>query len=177
MLLGVAVVAFVVDLASKQWALTALADGQRRPLLGDLLGLRLIFNPGAAFSFGSSSTWVFTLVAVAVVAVVIRSARKLTSRLWAVALGLLLAGAIGNLVDRLFRPPGFGRGHVVDFIDYGRFIGNVADIYIVGAAAVLIVLSLLGVEPGRGEEAASAEVGAQREARPENDSREQADDG
>lgn len=145
LLICVAVLAYLADLATKTWALEALADQQRRPLVGDLLGLRLIFNPGAAFSLGSGSTWLFSLVAIVVVVLIIRWARRLTSRAWSVTLALLLAGALGNLTDRLFREPGLGRGHVVDFIDYGWFIGNVADIWIVTAAIAMVALSLFGV--------------------------------
>ncbi|GMA85404.1 hypothetical protein GCM10025868_06540 [Angustibacter aerolatus] len=87
-----------------------------------------------------------TVVAAVIVVVVVRSARRLGSRAWAVALGLLLGGALGNLVDRLVRTPGLGRGHVVDFIAYGHlFIGNVADVAIVVAAALMALLSLRGV--------------------------------
>ncbi len=110
--------------------------------------MRLIFNSGAAFSVGSGSTWLFTIVAAVVVVVVLRMAPRLTSLAWAATMGLLLAGALGNLTDRLVRPPAFLRGHVVDFIDYnGWFIGNVADICIVVAAIVLLGLSLTGRGP------------------------------
>lgn len=135
----------VADQATKAWALDALADGQRRPLIGDLLGLRLIFNPGAAFSLGTGSTWLFTLLAVVVVVLLARMAPRLTSLAWAISLSLLLAGALGNLIDRLVRPPAVGRGHVIDFIDYGVFIGNVADIWIVAGAVLMLLLTLRGV--------------------------------
>ena len=81
------------------------------------------------------------------VVIIVRVSRNLASRSWAVALGLVLGGAVGNLIDRLLREPGFLRGHVIDFIDYGGyFVGNVADIAIVLAAAGIIVLSLGGWE-------------------------------
>jgi signal peptidase II len=89
---------------------------------------------------------VLTLVAAAVVVVVVRSSRRLGSRGWALALGLLLGGALGNLTDRLVRAPGVGRGHVVDFLDYGGlFVGNVADIAIVAAAIVVAALGVRGI--------------------------------
>jgi signal peptidase II len=136
----------VVDQATKAWALSALQPGERTALVGDLLGLSLIRNPGAALSLATGMTWVLTVIAVVVVVVVVRASRRIGSRGWAVALGLLLGGAIGNLVDRFFREPGPARGHVVDFIAYGRlFIGNVADIAIVGAAAVIVVLAARGI--------------------------------
>lgn len=143
----VAAVVVAADQVSKAWAMAALADGHRMELLGSLLGLRLVRNPGAAFSFATGMTWVFTLVALVVVAVVVRVSRRLVSMPWAVTLGLILGGAVGNLIDRLVRAPGVGRGHVIDFIDYaGQFIGNVADIAIVVAAAAVVLLSLLGRE-------------------------------
>lgn len=143
---GIGLLVVAVDQATKAWAVAAL-DGQGRvALLGDLLGLVLVHNPGAAFSFLSGRTWLFTLIAAVVVVVVLRAARRVGSPAWAVALGLVLGGAVGNLVDRIVREPGPLRGHVVDFIDYGgRFVGNVADIAIVAAAVLIIVLTTRGV--------------------------------
>ncbi|MBE6481005.1 MAG: signal peptidase II [Actinomyces ruminicola] len=136
-----------LDQLTKAWAVAVLSDGHRLRLLGDWLTLVLVRNPGAAFSFATGQTWIFALIAVIVTAVVIRASRRLGSLWWAVALGLVLGGAVGNLIDRLARAPGVLRGHVVDFIDYGGwFVGNIADIAIVGAAAVIMVLSLRGRE-------------------------------
>jgi signal peptidase II len=138
-------VVVLVDQVSKALAVARLSPDRPVPLLGDLLQLRIIRNAGAAFSMGTGATWVLTLVAVVIVVVVLRSVRRLGSRGWAVALGLLLGGAVGNLVDRLVREPGVGRGHVVDFIAYGHlFIGNVADIAIVAAALLMGLLSVRG---------------------------------
>lgn len=144
-LVAVAVTSYLADLGSKLWAASALADGHRVPVLGDLLSLRLIRNPGAAFSIGTGSTWLLTILAVVILVVIVRASRRIGSRGWAVALGLLLGGALGNLTDRLFREPGFGRGHVVDFIDYRVFIGNAADIAIVTAACLVALLSVRGI--------------------------------
>ncbi len=128
--------------------------GEARNVVGTWIRLSLIRNPGAAFSLGERSTWLLTIVAVAVLVAIVTVARRLGSTAWAIALGLILGGAIGNLIDRFFREPGFGRGHVVDFIDYfGLFIGNVADIAIVGAAVLIAILSLRGI-PVSGEPAA-----------------------
>lgn len=149
----------VLDQLTKVWAVAALADGHRVEVLGSLLSFRLVRNPGAAFSFATGMTWVFTLVAVVVAVVVVRVSRRLASMPWAITLGLILGGAVGNLVDRLVRDPGVARGHVVDFIDYGgQFVGNVADIAIVLAAAAVVVLSLLGREVT----GATAEQGTER---------------
>ncbi|WP_098456394.1 signal peptidase II [Sanguibacter antarcticus] len=155
-LFGLAVVVLLLDQLSKVWAEGSLVAGEpARPLLGDVVGLRLIYNSGAALSFGSGVTWVLTLLSVAVVVFIVLSARRVRSMPWAVAVGLVLGGALGNLGDRLFRSPGFPQGHVVDFIDYGPFIGNVADIAIVVAAVAIAVLAFVGIGPD-GERAGSA---------------------
>jgi len=146
LLAAVAVVVFVADQASKAWALAVLTDQPPHPLLGSALQLWLIRNPGAAFSLGTGSTWLLTILAVVVMAMIIRSSRRLGSVGWTWAFGLVLGGALGNLTDRLTREPGFGRGHVVDFIDYnGWFIGNVADIAIVSAAVLIGLLAVRGI--------------------------------
>ncbi|WP_282945409.1 signal peptidase II [Cellulomonas endometrii] len=145
-LVVLAAVTLVLDQATKAWALQALDEGVRRQVVGDLLGLQLLFNPGAALGIATGATWLLTLVAITVVVVIVRVSRRLGSRGWTVALGLLLGGALGNLTDRMIREPGVARGHVVDFIAYGDlFVGNVADIAIVAAAGLLMLLSLLGV--------------------------------
>lgn len=160
----------VVDQVTKILAVSRLAPGEYLPLLGDLFGLMLVFNPGAAFSLASGSTWIFTIVAVVVAVVIVRVSRRIGSRGWAVALGALLGGNLGNLGDRLFREPGFGVGHVVDFLNYGGlFVGNVADIAIVLAAVGMAILAFLGIgidgtrhaaaaKADEGDEAARAEA-------------------
>ncbi|MFY1669446.1 signal peptidase II [Plantactinospora sp. WMMB334] len=145
--LTLAVVIVLVDQLTKFWAVSALTGREPFPLLGDLLSLRLLYNPGAAFSIGTGVTWIFTIVAAVAVAAITRAAWKVRNRAWAVALGLLLGGAATHLLDRLFRAPGFARGHVVDFIDYaGFFVGNVADICLVVGGALIVLLYLRGVE-------------------------------
>ena len=144
-LLGLAATVLVLDQATKVWALAALSPGDPVRVVGDLIQLNLIRNPGAAFSIGDGSTWLLTAVSIAILVWVVIGARKVGNMPWAVALGLLLGGALGNLVDRVFRAPGPGQGHVVDFIDYfGLFIGNVADIAIVVGAGIIMVLSFRG---------------------------------
>jgi signal peptidase II len=140
-----ATLVIALDLFSKQWALAALEPGVRQPLLGDLLSLQLVFNSGAAFSLGEGYTWVLTIVAVAVTVGIVYYSRRARTPWAMVLLGVALGGAVGNLIDRLFREPGFGRGHVVDMINYNNyFVGNVADIAIVGAAVVFVLVSLFG---------------------------------
>lgn len=147
-LIPVSVVVFLLDLWSKEWAQKSLELGAApRPFIGDFISLRLIYNPGAALSMASGMTWILTLVSLGVVVFICAVARRLSSRLWVVTLAMLLGGTLGNLADRLFRAPGFPEGHVVDFIDYGPFIGNVADIFIVGAAILIALLTAIGVNP------------------------------
>ena len=165
----IAVGVVIADQATKLWALAALKEGDRTPVLGDLLGVTLVRNEGAALSIGTGMTWVFTVAAVVVTVVVLRIANRLGSRGWTLALGLLLGGAVGNLIDRLFREPGFARGHVVDFIAYGDwFVGNVADIAIVAAAALMVILGIrgVGVDGGRlyPDETGAGEAGDGRDA-------------
>ncbi|MFD2796027.1 signal peptidase II [Promicromonospora vindobonensis] len=142
-----AALVLAADQLTKWWAESALvANAPTIPVVGDLLGVRLIYNPGAALSIASGYTWILTIVVVVVVVFIVRAIGRIGSRGWAVALGLLLGGAVGNLVDRLAREPGFARGHVVDFIDYaGFFVGNVADIAVVSAAVLIALLSLRGI--------------------------------
>jgi signal peptidase II len=149
-LVVLAAVTLAVDQATKAWALTSLTPGEPVDLVGSWIQLTLIRNPGAAFSLGDGMTWVLTVVSIAITGWVLVAARRVGSLPWAIALGFLLGGALGNILDRLLREPGPGRGHVVDFIDYfGLVIGNVADIAIVGAAGMVMVLAYRGV-PLRG---------------------------
>jgi signal peptidase II len=143
---ALAILVIAADQLSKLWAETALAGGKVVPVIGDLIRFSLVYNPGAAFSIGENSTWIFTIIAALAVAVLGALAWRVRSRGWIVGLGLLLGGAATHLSDRLFRAPGFGRGHVVDFIAYANFfIGNVADIAIFAGVVTLLVLTLMGV--------------------------------
>ncbi len=141
-----AALVILVDQATKIWAVAKLEGEPTIELLGRWLHLTFIRNEGAALGIGSGYTWILTIVVVVVVVFILRSMRKIGSRGWAVALGLLLGGALGNLIDRIFRAPGVAQGHVVDFIGYGDlFIGNVADIAVVGAAVMIAILSIQGI--------------------------------
>lgn len=146
LLAAVAVIAYTLDQATKWWAQHALTLGQPRHLLGSVLQLDLTHNAGAAFSLGAGYTVVLTLLALAVVVVGLRAASRIGSFAWAVALGLLLAGALGNVTDRIFRSPGPLRGHVVDFLRLPHWpIFNLADASICVAAVLFVVLSVRGV--------------------------------
>ena len=137
----------LIDQGTKAWAEAMLTVSERLPLIGDLLGLQLAYNPGAAFSFGEGSTWVFALVAVAATVTAIVFAFRVRHPGWAIVIGALGGAAASHAGDRLFRAPGFAQGHVVDFLAYGNwFIGNVADIVIVTAAIAGALLMISSAE-------------------------------
>lgn len=142
-----AAVAIALDRVTKAWALRELPLGEPQEVLGTLLRFTLVFNPGAAFSIGTGITPVFTTVMVVVSVAVLVAAWRVASAWWAVALGFLLGGAVGNLIDRLTRPPSPGRGEVVDFIHLPNFpVFNVADICVSTAAVLVAVAVLRGLE-------------------------------
>jgi signal peptidase II len=132
----------VTDQLTKLWAEAELTLGVYTPLIGDYLGWRLVYNPGAAFGIAADFTWVLTIIAAIAVVGIGWFSTRVTHPLWIVGTSALLGGAVSHLGDRLFREPGFALGHIVDFIDYaGFFVGNVADIALVGGAATLILAS------------------------------------
>lgn len=132
-----------VDQLSKAIALAELSTTERIPLLGDLLGLQLAFNAGTVMSLGSGSTWVFTIVSSAAAVAIPIAIVRMRSRLARAGLAVVWGGAVGNLIDRLFAPPGFGVGRVTDMLAYGDlFIGNLADVAL-GVGAVLLVVGLI----------------------------------
>ncbi len=143
---SVAVTVLGLDLASKIIVVELLANRAPIELAGGLLTLRLTRNPGAAFSIAVNMTIVLTVVAVVVIFAILRMARRLHSVPWAVALGGLLGGALGNLTDRIFRSPGVFRGHVVDFLELPNWpVFNLADSAIVGAGVLMVLLAFRGV--------------------------------
>ncbi|MET4926259.1 signal peptidase II [Streptomyces sp. PSRA5] len=145
--LGIALGLLLLDQGTKWWAVGALGNSESIPVIGDFIRFWLVYNPGAAFSLGTGVTWIFTVFAGVAVVAIAWYAWRLRSIPWTYALGLLLGGATSHFGDRLFRDPGFGRGHVVDFIDYsGFFVGNVADIGIFAGAVTIVVLSFKGIE-------------------------------
>jgi signal peptidase II len=147
LLIFVAAAVLTADVASKALVVAELSDTSRVTLVPHVLWLTETRNAGAAFSVGTGSTILFTLVAVAVVVVILRTARSLRSSGWATSLGLLLGGALGNLSDRLFRAPGPLRGHVVDWIEVPHWpVFNLADSAIVVGGVLAVLLAAYRVE-------------------------------
>ena len=146
MLAGVAAFVLAADIITKALVVAHLREGEPVHMLGDVLMFNLLRNPGAAFSVGTGDTIVFTAIAVAVVVYIARTARKLYSIGWAITLGLLLGGALGNLTDRIFRAPGLFRGNVVDWIEVTRYwpVFNLADSAIVCGGILTVLLAMLG---------------------------------
>jgi signal peptidase II len=168
---GVFAVLYGLDQLTKHLAVQHLEGQPDKELVGELLQLRLVFNPGAAFSAGTSYTQVITCIAIAAVVVILWFSRRLGTLLWALAFGLLLAGVAGNLTDRLFRDPGPLRGHVVDFFMLPNWpVFNVADMCINGAAILILVQAFRGIHlDGRrqsepGAEAADGDAPAEQTA-------------
>lgn len=148
--IGFAVFAYALDQLVKLWVTSSMVLGQSIEVIPSVLRWYYITNSGAAFSIGENFTWVFSLISTAVAIAIIIQFRKIGSLWWAIALGMVLGGALGNLTDRLFRPPSFGVGHVVDYISIGNFaIFNLADCAVVGGVILICILTLFGV-PFRG---------------------------
>ncbi|GGS96902.1 signal peptidase II [Streptomyces chromofuscus] len=147
-LFAVAGVAYALDLISKMIVVAKLEHHEPIEVIGDWLRFEAIRNAGAAFGFGEAFTVIFTVIAAVVIVVIARLARKLYSLPWAIALGLLLGGALGNLTDRVFRSPGVFKGAVVDFIAPKHFaVFNLADSAIVCGGILIVLLSFKGLDP------------------------------
>ncbi|MER5274390.1 signal peptidase II [Streptomyces sp. NPDC002809] len=148
LLFCVAVLAYLLDLGSKMLVVAKLEHQEPIEIFGDWLKFDAIRNAGAAFGFGEAFTIIFTIIAATVIVVIARLARKLYSLPWAIALGLLLGGALGNLTDRIFRAPGVFEGAVVDFIAPAHFaVFNLADSAIVCGGILIVLLSFKGLDP------------------------------
>ncbi|NRD26118.1 signal peptidase II [Frigoribacterium sp. VKM Ac-2836] len=144
----VAVVAYCLDQGTKLLVTRTLVEGDSVDVLGEFFQLHFVKNPGAAFSFASGATWIFSIAATGVAVAIVVVSRRIRSRAWAIMLGMLLGGTLGNLTDRLLREPSFGQGHVVDFIYFPSLlpaIFNVADVFIVSSMGLLLLLTLLGI--------------------------------
>jgi signal peptidase II len=152
LLIVVALVVLAADVITKAVVVATLEGERPVKLLGGFVYLQLVRNPGAAFSMATGMTWVLTLIAIAVVVAIVWILPKLRSIGWAIGLSLVLAGALGNLSDRIFRAPGPLRGHVIDFVSLFEPNGdawpvfNVADSSIVVGGALIVLMALLGKE-------------------------------
>ncbi|THV39572.1 signal peptidase II [Glycomyces buryatensis] len=155
----IAAFAIVLDQVVKAWAVNNLDPDDPERILGGLVYLSLTWNPGAAFSIATDYTWVLAIIATAVVVFLIVLARKILYPAWSIAIGLVLGGAAGNLIDRFFRSPSdvsspldgnLGQGHVVDYISvfqpYGEVfaIFNLADSALCCGVVLIVLLELTG---------------------------------
>ncbi|MDH6237213.1 signal peptidase II [Cryobacterium sp. CG_9.6] len=139
---------YALDQVSKYLVVANMAEGEIVRVLNDVLQLHFVRNPGAAFSLASGSTWIFSIIAAAVVVFIIWFARRIRSLTWGLVFGLLLGGVLGNLTDRLVRQPSFGEGHVVDFLSTPWLIPaiyNVADMAIVTSMVIFMILTIRGI--------------------------------
>jgi len=139
---------YALDQVSKYLVVANMAEGEVVRVLNGVLQLHFVRNPGAAFSLASGSTWIFSIIAAAVVVFIIWFARRIRSLTWGLVFGLLLGGVLGNLTDRLVREPSFGEGHVVDFLSTPWLIPaiyNVADMSIVTSMVIFMILTIRGI--------------------------------
>lgn len=147
------IIGLVFDQITKRLAVRSLGDGRVVPILDGRLQLELYHNPGASLGLGSSATWLISLLALAASVLMLWAGLTTDHLGWVLTLGLAFAGADGNLIDRIIYANGFLNGKVIDFINYGWSIGNVADIFLT-VAAVGFILLLLTQTPiqGSGDE-------------------------
>lgn len=139
---------FALDQISKILVVDLMNEGEVVQVLGEVLQLHFVRNPGAAFSLASGTTWVFSIIAAGVAVFIVWFARRIRSVAWGVVFGLLLGGVLGNLTDRLLREPSFGLGHVVDFLSTPWLlpaIYNVADMSIVASMIIFMILTIRGI--------------------------------
>jgi len=156
LMLKIAIGVIALDLLTKVLAVRYLENRPNIVLIpalfgenaGPLLQFTFFRNPGAAFSLGTSTTWVFTILAFVIAFYIYRTGKKVVRLSWAICLGAMLGGAIGNLIDRLFRSPGVFRGAVVDFIQIPYWaVFNIADMGVSISAVVIAVMALSGKDP------------------------------
>jgi signal peptidase II len=146
-LYSLALVIWSIDFLTKNWAVENLT-GASQKVIGTFLQVTLHKNPGAAFSFATSFTIVFTSISIGVLLFILRYSPRITSMGWVVVAGLVLGGVLGNLSDRIFRAPGFLYGHVIDWIELPNWpIFNIADSSIVIASVVAFVLTVRNIHP------------------------------
>ena len=171
LLYAVAGVVLAVDQATKALAVANLEGEPKVQVVGELLQLTFVRNPGGAFGLGGSTTWFLTLFAAVISVLIVWFSRKVRSLWWAVAMGLLLGGALGNFIDRWAQPPGGGSGEVVDFLELPSWpVFNVADMAVVSGAVLMVALSLFGVDYDRGRRQQRADEPVADQSRTQDDS-------
>ena len=152
-LLGVAWLIWLADFATKIWAVEYLSHRGPVKIIGSLFQLNFIRNSGAAFSFAPGATLLLSFFGIAVLIAITYYAPLLTSKGWALVLGLVMGGVLGNMTDRIFREPGLLRGHVIDWMQLPHWpIFNIADTAIVVAAFISVVLTARNIPPSKKEE-------------------------
>jgi signal peptidase II len=174
-LIVVAVLALALDVITKHLVVANLEGKPTVTVLNGFLYFDVIRNSGAAFSMATGMTWILSLVALAVVVAIVWVAPRLRSIGWAIGLGLVLAGALGNLADRIFRAPGPLRGHVVDFISLFKPLGqgfavfNLADSAITVGGVLIVLMALLGkdYDGGTTRKSSSSNTNEQKESVPD----------
>jgi signal peptidase II len=140
----------LLDQVTKSWAVSALADGRVIHVIGSLQ-FSLGFNSGFAFSQGQGMGPLVGAFAIIAVLFLLRAVRKATTQLSAMALCAIVAGALGNIADRIFRGEGWLHGRVIDFIDVQWWpVFNVADSSITVGACALIAAMLMESRNGKG---------------------------
>lgn len=149
LVVAVMLVVAAVDQLVKHIMVAWLEPGVPHPVIGDWFRFYLLFNPGAAFSMGQNSTWLFTTLQLAFVVGALWFGPRVASRWEAFGLALVAGGALGNLCDRFFRPPGFWFGHVVDYISVGRFaVFNLADASITVGVVIFVLATFVTERKG-----------------------------
>ncbi|MDA2962251.1 MAG: signal peptidase II [Actinomycetota bacterium] len=147
-LLSVAWFIWILDLATKAWAVNQLGNREPVAIFGKFFQLTLVRNPGAAFSLATNATLYLSLFSIIVFVGIIYYAPQITSKGWSIVLGLTMGGILGNLMDRIFREPGFLRGHVIDWMQLPRWpVFNIADCAIVCAGGLAIILTVCNIFP------------------------------
>jgi signal peptidase II len=143
LLFAIAAVIVAVDQVTKALVVSNLREGESRRVIGGVLSWTYQRNPGSAFSLFQHIPVLFTIIAAVIAAVIVVRAPRVHDRLAGIALGLVLGGAVGNLIDRIARPPGVFRGRVIDFIDFHWWpVFNVADSAVVIGALLLLIASI-----------------------------------
>ena len=139
---------FILDILTKSWAISYLSKHDTIHLIGSLLKLTFVKNSGAAFGLATGATILLSLFAIGVGLTIVRYAAMVNSRGWIIVMALVLGGVMGNLTDRIFRSPGFLRGHVIDWIEIPYWpVFNIADSAIFIATCIAIVLTFKNIPP------------------------------